>query len=172
MDNENLKDLICRIQNRDRDALTQLYSLMKTRVYGLALVYTKSDCDAEDVMQTVFMNVWTKSNTYRGGNPSSWIMTMTRNLAVDHIRANRRWAELSDSIPDEDCFEKITASVTVKNLFSELRDDEREIVLLYSYGFSHSEISVITKRPQATVRWKYSAALKKLRKISGGEGNE
>ena len=38
VNNENLKHLIFRIQDNDRQALSELYSLMKTSVYSLALV--------------------------------------------------------------------------------------------------------------------------------------
>ncbi|MCQ2464718.1 MAG: RNA polymerase sigma factor [Oscillospiraceae bacterium] len=172
MENENLKNLIIRIRNGDRDALSELYSAMKTRVYALALVYTKSDSDACDVMQNVFMTVWNRAGTFRGGNPSSWILKITRNAALDCLRMRRHRAELSDEIYAPDCFERISDSETVRNLLSHLKEDERETVLLYSYGYSHAEIASITGRPQATVRWKYSNAVKKLRKLYGGEDNE
>jgi DNA-directed RNA polymerase specialized sigma24 family protein len=40
---------------------------------------------------------------------------------------------------------------------------------MYSQGFTHAEIAEITGRPRPTVIWKYNNALKKLKKISGGD---
>jgi len=54
-------------------------------------------------------------------------------------------------------------------LFKHLKEEEREIVLMYSQGFTHAEIAEITGRPRPTVIWKYNNALKKLKKISGGD---
>ena len=55
------------------------------------------------------------------------------------------------------------------NLLKHLKESEREIVMLHAHGYSHEEIAKITGRPGATVRWKYSNAIKKLSEISGGE---
>ena len=55
------------------------------------------------------------------------------------------------------------------NLLKHLNETEREIVMLHAHGFTHDEIAKITGRPGATVRWKYSNAIKKLSEISGGE---
>ena len=169
VNNDKLKELIFRIRDNDRQALSELYSEMKTSVYSLALVYTKSDFDAEDIMQNTFLKIWSAASSFSGKNAKSWIMMITRNLALDMLRSSKRRADLDENIPSEDCFAKITASETVKNLFTHLKEEEREIVLLYSYGFTHAEIAEIAGRPRATVIWKYNNALKKLRKISGGD---
>jgi len=172
MDNENLRDLIFRIRDNDRQALSLLYQEMKTSVYSLALVYTKSDFDAEDIMQNTFIKIWSSAESFRGTNARSWILTITRNLALDWFRASRRGSELSESIPADDCFEKINANDTVRELFSYLNEGEREIVLLRSYGFSFDEIAAVVKSSVSGVKGRYYPALKKIRKIYGGDKDE
>ena len=169
VNNENLKHLIFRIQENDRQALSELYSEMKTSVYSLALVYTKSDFDAEDIMQNTFLRIWSAAPSFSGKNAKSWIMMIARNMSLDWIRSSKKRTDLDENIPSKDCFEKITASETVKALFKHLKEEEREIVLMYSQGFTHAEIAEITGRPRPTVIWKYNNALKKLKKISGGD---
>jgi RNA polymerase sigma-70 factor, ECF subfamily len=62
----------------------------------------------------------------------------------------------------EDMYRKMLQFQELNSLLSILKKEEREIVVLYSVGFSHKEIAVILKRPYATVRWKYSNAISKL----------
>lgn len=169
MEKENLEDVMKKIKERDKSALEVLYKEMKGCIYGLAYVYTESHSDAEDIVQNTFLHIWNRADTYKTGNPRSWIMTIARNLSLDHIRSRKNTAELDENIHDTDHISQVIDKYSVKQLLANLGEEEREIVLLYSYGFSHSEISKIIKKPYSTVRWKYSYAIKKLIKISGGE---
>lgn len=173
MDNENLKELIFRIHENDRQALSELYQEMKTSVYALALVYTKSEFEAEDIMQNTFLKIWSSAASFKGKNAKSWIMTITRNLSLDWLRTCSRKNELTEDIPSSaDCFEKIAVNETIKDLFSRLDENERETVLMYSYGFTFSEIAAVVKKPRTTVQDRYSRAMKKLRELSGGDKDE
>ncbi len=172
MEKEELNDIILRIQGKDTKALEKIYTDMKGCVYGLAYVYTKSHSDSEDIVQNTFLRVWNKADTYKNDNPKAWIMTIARNLSIDSINHGKRFAELDENISTDDCYSKIADAEMLNTLLSTLEEAEREIVILYSNGFSHSEIAQITSRPYATVRWKYSNAIKKLIEISGGENND
>lgn len=172
MDNDNLRELLMRIRDRDKEAFTELYMMMRGCVYGLAFSYTGSHSDAEDILQNTFLKVWNKADTCTGKNVKSWIMMIARNLSYDSRKQTGRSAELSEEIAAPDSISGIFESESVKSMFSCLDEEEREIVVLYSYGFSHREIASVVKRPYATVRWKYSNAIKKLKRNSGGDADE
>ena len=62
-------------------------------------------------------------------------------------------------------------SVVLKLALEKLDDDECQIVLLRLSGMKAREIGLLLGMPRGTVSWKYSEALKKLRKIlTKGEG--
>lgn len=172
MEKEHLNNLLFRIREHDKDAFSELYEQMKGCVYGIALLYSRSHADAEDIMQNTFIQVWNKAHLYSGKNAKSWIMTIARNLSHNFMKQNSKNAELPEEIPAPDCFSDIYDSEYIKYLFSCLREDEREIIVLSSYGFSHLEISKIVRCPYSTVRWKYSNAVKKILKKTGGADNE
>ncbi len=172
MEKDNLNDILNRIQHKDMKAFETLYSQMKGCVYGLAFVYTRSHSDAEDIVENTFLHVWNKADTYNSKNPKAWIMTIARNLSIDCIRQSKKTAELDENIYAEDCYSKIFDSNMLNTMLKLLNESEREIVTLYSYGFSHSEIAKMTSQQYATVRWKYSNAIKKLVKATGGDQNE
>lgn len=69
----------------ERESLAALYARTRTAVYGLALSIVKNRQDAEDVMQEVYVRLW--QGAYRPeGKPMAWLLTVTRNLALDCLR--------------------------------------------------------------------------------------
>ncbi len=171
IEKETLNDLIRRTGEEDMDALGTLYIKMKDSVFGLALMYTKSFSDAEDIVHDTFIAVWKNAAKYRQDSPKAWIMKIARNISLTYIKKQNRIAELDENICSDDFRERISNSIMLENMLSHLNEKEREIVMLYAHGFSHEEISKITGKPCGTVRWKYSNAIKKLSNLSGGEYN-
>lgn len=169
IETEELNGLIEKIKNRDMDALEKLYQQMKDSIFGLALVYTKSLSDADDVVHDTILAVWNHADQFRGGNPKAWIITIARNYALKCIKQKNRFAELDDGLISEDFRDRVGDAQLIENMLRNLNENEREIVMLYSYGFSHAEIAKITGRTYSGVRWKYSNAIKKLIRLTGGE---
>ena len=166
---DELERLIRRTGEGDNDALETLYREMKDGIFGLALMYTKSFSDAEDIVHDTFLAVWRSSSEFRKGAPKAWIMKIARNISLTYLKKRSRSRELDENLASEDFREKSEGSVMLVNLLKHLNETEREIVMLHAHGFTHDEIARITGRPGATVRWKYSNAIKKLSEISGGE---
>lgn len=169
IDTDKLNDLIRRTGQGDMDALGQLYTEMKGSVFGLALMYTKSYSDADDIVHDTFLAVWKSASGYRAGGPKSWIMKTARNISLNYIKKCDRISELDENLETEDFSDRINNSVMLENMLKHLNEREREIVVLHANGFSHEEIGKITGRPGATVRWIYSRAVRKLSEISGGD---
>ncbi len=163
LSSEEMDNLMVRISRREMVALEEFYEEMSKAVYGLAYVITKSPYDAEDIMQNTFIRVWDKAHRYRcGTNAKAWVMKIARNLALTKREEGKRFVELDEELPSEDMYRKMLQFQELNSLLSILKKEEREIVVLYSVGFSHKEIAEILKRPYATVRWKYSNAISKL----------
>lgn len=169
IETDELNDLIRRTGQGDMDALELLYRSMKDSVFGLALMYTKSYSDADDIVHDTFLSVWKNAGSYRPGGPKSWIMKITRNISVTYLKKQNRGTELDENIAAADFHDKLCDTVMLESMLKHLSESEREIVMLHAQGFSHEETGKITGRPAATVRWKYSMAIKKLAEISGGE---
>lgn len=60
-------------------------------MFGLALSITRDRGLAEDVSQEAFLRAWRAAATYdvRRGSVLTWLLTITRNLAIDVVRARR-----------------------------------------------------------------------------------
>lgn len=168
---EEYDHLLIRIAEKDMEAFEAFYQELNKAVYGLAYVMTKSTHDAEDIMQNTFVRVWDKAYLYRHGtNAKAWTLKIARNLAITGFRENKRFVELDTDIPSGDLLAQSLDIHELDKILSPLSKEEREILVLYSMGFSHKEIAGIIKKPYATVRWKYRYLLNKL-SLSEKEGN-
>ncbi len=164
-DDERLDGLLLRIQNGDTGALSELYKETSSGVYSFALSILKNREDAEDVLQEVFMAVFRSARLYRPhSNPKAWLMTLTKNFAIDALRKRKRrssidltqTADFSDILGIED-------RMVINECLNTLSDEERNIVVLHAVtGLKFREIAQILELPIGTVSGKYNRSLKKL----------
>ena len=63
----------------------------QARVYGLALTIVRDPAVAEDVSQEAFGRAWRHAGAYdpRRGRVATWLLSITRNLAIDALRMRR-----------------------------------------------------------------------------------
>jgi RNA polymerase sigma factor (sigma-70 family) len=75
----------------DPDASIAFVRRHQRRVFGLALSIVSDPALAEDVAQEAFTRAWRHATTYdtRRGSVPAWLLTITRNLAIDAIRLRR-----------------------------------------------------------------------------------
>ena len=162
-------DLVVRIAGDDRSAFAALYERFQSPVYGLALAILKNRCDAEDVMQNAFVQVWDRAGSYRPGTDAgAWILKITRNLSMDRLRSRKDMADimdLEDTLAGGDEISPEMDRLLLAHLLEALDCGERQMVLLHAWGYTHGEIARIVGRPAATVRWKYGRAIKKLQDL-------
>ncbi|OCA90464.1 hypothetical protein A8F94_00810 [Bacillus sp. FJAT-27225] len=123
---------------------------------------------SEDVMQEVFIKLFQHQKHSDITNVKAWLISVTRNHALDVYRKKKReltgfdnnyFERMSD--PSGDPVDKLVLSKYLSILDSE----ERQIVIMKDIsGLKHREIAKIIDLPLGTVLWKYNVALKKLRK--------
>jgi RNA polymerase sigma factor (sigma-70 family) len=75
----------------DRDAAAQFVRRHQRRVFGLALSILDDRAAAEDVAQEAFTRAWRYAASFdaRRASATTWLLTITRNLAIDTIRLRR-----------------------------------------------------------------------------------
>src|SRR5438067_13324140 len=76
----------------DREAFSSLYDRYATVLHSLALRILHEPEEAAEVLQDVFVQVWEKAHSYNpdAGKPFSWLLALTRNRAIDRLRARKR----------------------------------------------------------------------------------
>ena len=87
-----------RIRDGDPAAFGVLYARHAGTVFGLAHRILRDRAAAEDVTQEVFAGLWCRRDLYapERGAPRAWLLTITRNRAIDVLRRGRRRHEPLD----------------------------------------------------------------------------
>jgi RNA polymerase sigma factor (sigma-70 family) len=181
---EHLSDhgLLALIGRGDREAFARLYDLYGAAAYSLAARIVRDRELAADVVQNVFLAVWTGATQFDPGRgqPSTWIMTMTHHKAVDMVRREqRRRTEPLDVVGDHTTGEppvdeqawRGVARGHVREALERLPDPHREVIeLAYFAGYSQSELADRLAVPIGTVKSRTFAAMRALRDALGAAG--
>ena len=82
-------------------ALEQLYDRYHVLVYSVALRIVRDEMLAEDIVQEVFLRLWRRPESYdpSRGRFLSWLMSVTRNRAIDEVRRLSRRFRIEDRRP-------------------------------------------------------------------------
>ena len=88
---EKTRLAVARAKEGDQEALRYLYVTYSQNIYGYVRSIVRDDHEAEDVTQHVFAKLMTTLVKYddRGVPFFAWLIRMARNVAIDHLRANR-----------------------------------------------------------------------------------
>lgn len=94
--NNNL--LIERVKSGDVNAFDQLFNTYSQKLYGFALRYLKSEADAEEVVQELFLYIWkNRKDLRKDTNLQSYFFTIAYNLIKKHFRKRGYHQQFLDS---------------------------------------------------------------------------
>jgi RNA polymerase sigma-70 factor (ECF subfamily) len=83
--------LMLRVKRGDRAAFTELVEKYKQPVMNLVYRTLYDEAEAEDLAQTVFLQVYKSANRYESrAKFSTWLFTIARNLCLNEIRRRSR----------------------------------------------------------------------------------
>lgn len=172
-------DLLAGIARRDSDALLRLYRKYSSRVFSLIYHILDDRTAAEEVLQDTFYRLWDRSQLYQPGKGQliSWLLTVARNLALDHKRKESRraipnvFARVADETNDLDALPEVASlddpdmSRTIRQVMAQLPPEQRmAIELAYFEGLTHQELSQRLGESLGTVKTRIRLGLSKLRK--------
>ncbi len=145
-----------RAQAGDREALGFLYARYADNVYGYVRSIVHDQHEAEDITQHVFAKLINVIGKYEERDVPffAWILRVSRNVAVDHIRRHR-------AIPVEEvrAVDEVGAGREDGDRMNDLREalallphDQREVLVLRHFaGLSPTEIAQRTGRTEGSV---------------------
>ena len=89
--------LIQRCLAGDQAAWEQIVRTNRRRVFNIAYKFTGRHDLAEDLTQDVFVKIFKSLNTFdRRANFQTWLVSVSRNLCIDHYRSVRKELETID----------------------------------------------------------------------------
>jgi RNA polymerase sigma-70 factor (ECF subfamily) len=145
---------VARAKEGDEEAVRFLYVSYSDNVYGYVRSIVRDDHEAEDVTQHVFAKMMTAIGKYdeRGVPFFAWLLRMARNVAVDHIRANRMLPTEEVFDPDTSCGLDLDRSHTVREALETLPEEQCEVVFLrHVVGLTPGEIAQRMGRSESSI---------------------
>jgi RNA polymerase sigma-70 factor (ECF subfamily) len=147
---------IRRAQQGDRQALGFLYARYSDNVYGYVRSIVHDEHDAEDITQHVFAKLVVAIGKYEERDVPffAWILRVSRNVAVDHLR--RRLAipveEVRGAAEGYNAPEQTERVSDLREALAMLPRDQREVLVLRHFaGLSPIEIAERTGRSESSV---------------------
>ncbi|MGH2882522.1 MAG: RNA polymerase sigma factor, partial [Solirubrobacteraceae bacterium] len=128
---EKTRLAVARAKEGDDEALRFLYVTYSQNIYGYVRSIVRDDHEAEDVTQHVFAKLMTAIGKYdeRGVPFMAWLLRLARNLAIDHLRANRLTPVESVFDPGVGSAGDLDRRGAVRVALANLPQDQREIVI-------------------------------------------
>ncbi|MBO4654330.1 MAG: RNA polymerase sigma factor [Bacteroidales bacterium] len=149
-----------------------LYHQYSRLVMGIALRYTQNETDAEDIVQEVFIKIFTNINSLR--DPDSlmaWIKTISTKTCLDFLKAKNKGLvttsldEITHEINDEKnaLYDGIPTEKLLEFIQS-LPDGYRTVFNLCAIdGYSYEEVAAMLGCSTSNVRSQYFRAKKQLK---------
>lgn len=151
------------LRRRDPDLLDRLIEQYQHRLlrYLVSIVHDRQT--AEDIFQETWIRVLEQGHRYDGKRSFvTWLITIARNLAIDHMR--RKHPDAIEDLPpsaepaatEPGAFELAVQSEQAERLgaaMARIPGEQREaIVLRFQEGMSLEEIAGVTRSPLSTVK--------------------
>ena len=174
------EELMRRLFHKDKRAFEAIFDRYGDLVYSTALRILRDAHLAQDVSQEIFVRLWRKPESYvaERGRFLTWLISVTRNRAVDEIRSRGRRLRHETASPEEQEREipageandpALNAQLaeqarTVRTALAELPPEQRQVIeLAYFGGLTQQEISDRLDQPLGTVKTRIRLGMQKLR---------
>jgi RNA polymerase sigma-70 factor, ECF subfamily len=172
---ENVRELVARGQQGDRDALEGLYLIHFDRIYSYLHVSVGNRHDAEDLTTQTFLKMLEKIGSFKWQSApfSAWLFRIAHNLAMDHFRAGRRWQpeeEVPEPPGEEEPSAELTAMQTIGResmlkLIDHLSPEQQQVLTLkFVFNLPNAEVAAILDKTEGAIKSLQHRALVSLQK--------
>lgn len=182
MNEERMKEIVEAARGGDKSAFTRLYQETYNRVYFYAFKLFGNQEDAADVVQDVFVKVFTGIGELKSTEAfTSWLYRITVNECKNKVRRNSKtilleegeefFQNLIDEEPGLDiAMERKDVKSYLFAVIDLLPEEQKRAVLLYFYEhLTVAQIAEIEEVPEGTIKSRLAMARKKLKRAVEAE---
>jgi RNA polymerase sigma-70 factor (ECF subfamily) len=167
--------LVVAIGRWREDALAEAYRRHGGAVYALARRVVRDTGLAEEVVQEVFVRLWTTPDRFDPdrGSLRSWLLAQAHGRTIDRLRSDsaRRLREERDAQLTADAGYDVEREAwdlavadRVNDVMGDLPDGERRAIeLAYFDGYTYREVAKILDTPEGTIKSRIRSGLKRMR---------
>jgi RNA polymerase sigma-70 factor (ECF subfamily) len=169
-------ELLAGFARSDPAASAAFLARFQRRVFGLALTLLGDARAAEDAAQEAFLRAWRHAEAFDSsrGSVVTWLLTITRNIAIDGLRARR-----APALDIDDVLERTPIASSPDPVVAALLDEDsqlvhralarlpepqrRAVVLAGMWGLSAREVAEREEIPLGTAKTRIRTGLRRLR---------
>jgi len=174
-----LQEWMTRTADGDNSAFESLFRAMYASMCLVARNYVKSAADAEDIVEEMFLRLWTRRERIRvRGSVRSYLSIATRNTALNHLGRRRVeakyaalapldevWGETQATNDAESTLQEQERAVSVQRAIDSLPSRARETYCLYyQRHLSYAQIAQVMGVSVRTVEAQLVRCVRKLTK--------
>jgi RNA polymerase sigma-70 factor, ECF subfamily len=182
----DIEALIQRCLGGDQAAWDQIVRTYWRKVFNVAYKFVGKHDEAEDLAQDIFLKIFKSLDTFdRRANFQTWLISISRNLCIDHYRSVRKERETIDRDVDANelspvsheespaaALEQRDRVTLLRHALAELPDTLRTAVLLRDIQeWSYQEIADKLRLPEGTVKSRINRGrtelARQIRKLRG-----
>jgi RNA polymerase sigma-70 factor (ECF subfamily) len=160
-------ELIERCLKGDQLAWEQIVRLHWRKVFNVAYKFVGKHDEAEDLTQDIFLKIFKSLDTFdRRANFQTWLISVSRNLCIDHYRSVRKERETIDRDVDPGDLSPVSHEISpyaaleqrdrvslLREAMNELPESLRTAVLLRDIReLTYQEIADTLHLPEGTVK--------------------
>lgn len=173
---DELGALLRRVVDGDGAAFADFYGRTAARVFGVVRKVVVNHQISEEVVQEVFLEVWTKAASFDAGRGSalSWTMTMARRRAIDRVRSEaaaadriQTWGRATHPTDYDSVLEDVLSTDEEQRLgvsLTRLTPLQREAIdLAYFGGLTYNEVANRLGTATGTVKSRIRDGITRLR---------
>jgi RNA polymerase sigma-70 factor (TIGR02952 family) len=166
--------LVRAAQGGDPEAFGRIYDRYVDLVFRYAYHRLGDRALAEDLTSETFVRALRRldSLTYQGRDMGAWLVTITRNLILDHLKSSRhrmevvtddlRQADRATDGPEDAVLDKLT-SATLLRCVRQLGAEQQEcVVLRFLHGLSVAETAAIMGKNEGAIKALQHRAIRRL----------
>lgn len=161
------KQLIELAVSNNRAAQQKLYTQFSPKMLSVCRQYIKDIHQAEDIMITAFMKMFTNLNKFQfNGSFEGWVRRIMVNESISYLRVHKNIKYIDDETFFEERFNNIESQFSAEDiqlLIDNLPDGYRMVFNLYAIeGYKHHEIATMLGISEGTSKSQLSHARKML----------
>lgn len=176
-----LTDALIRTGKGDRTAFEAVYKATSAKLFGVCLRIFPDRTEAEEALQEAYLTIWNRAASFEAGraSPISWLVTVTRNRAIDRLRSRGKAgftslddaAEIADPAPCADVQMLADSEDRALNGCIEGLEqrDAHFIRSAFIGGATYADLATREGEPLGTVKSRIRRALIKLRLCMEGQ---
>ncbi|MFZ0871695.1 MAG: sigma-70 family RNA polymerase sigma factor [Rhodanobacter sp.] len=172
---DELNRLLIETGRNDQKAFAELYKRTSSKLFGVCLRMLHDRGEAEEVLQETYTTVWRRAASFDAAKASAitWLITLSRNKAIDRLRQHREELLDDPSRLDQAVDEQPTPAADaeasqeyrrLQHCLDELEPQQRDSVReAFFTGATYNELATRCMVPLGTMKSWIRRSLMQLR---------